>query len=476
LSGWNAVARITHEQIRRKLLSKQKSFSDELWDFFCSLKLAIVTLILLALTSIIGTVIQQNLSPQEYMQKYGMSESTYKALDALQFFDMYHSYWFLGLMGIFAVNLICCSIKRLPRIIKIVNEPTLKADDGLFRTFSNKEEIVAAGSVESVRDKVVAVLEDKFAKPVVTDDDGKSYLFAQKGAYSRFGVYVTHASILIIFIGAMIGNVWGYKAYVNIVEGKSINSVWPRAGKEPIPIGFELRNDNFEVEFYAGGGRPKEFTSDLVVIENGQEVLKKTIEVNDPLNYKGLTFYQSSYGPAGDPIYQFEVKNRETGESKTVTGKQGARLPLPGGASLIPMGYTDNYQNFGPAAQVSIHTGTGSSAQRGTPFIVFKNYPQFDEKRGGAYAVNLMNAQQSYYTGLQVAKDPGVWVVWIGCLLLVLGSCGAFFLSHRRLWVTIEPIDKGIGVKLGGNAHRNQPAFALYFDELKKDLNDALSS
>ena len=55
----------------------------------------------------------------------------------------------------------------------------------------------------------------------------------------------------------MIGNIWGYKAYVNIVEGKSISSVWPRAGQEPIPIGFEVRCDNFEVTFYEGGGRPK---------------------------------------------------------------------------------------------------------------------------------------------------------------------------------------------------------------------------
>src|SRR5210317_682166 len=213
------------------ILNKEKSFTDELWDFFCSLKLAIITLILLATTSIIGTVIEQNKSPQEYMQNYGMSESTYKALDTLQFFDMYHSYWFLSLMGIFAVNLICCSIKRLPRIIKVVREPVLKADDGLFRTFSNREEIVTEGTVESVRDKIVAVLGQKFAKPVINDEDGKSYLFAQKGAFSRFGVYVTHTSILIIFVGAMIGNVWGFKAYVNITEGKSIDSIWLRGSQ-----------------------------------------------------------------------------------------------------------------------------------------------------------------------------------------------------------------------------------------------------
>ena len=449
-------------------MSKEKHFTDELWDFFCSLKLAIITLILLATTSIIGTVIEQNKSPQEYMQNYGMSESTYKALDTLQFFDMYHSYWFLSLMGIFAVNLICCSIKRLPRIIKIVREPTLVADDGLFRTFSNKEEFVAEGTIESVRDKAVALLGDKFASPVVTEQDGKTYLFSQKGAFSRFSVYVTHSSILIIFLGAMIGNVWGYKAYVNITEGKSINSVWPRAGKEPIPIGFEIRCDDFEVTFYEGGSRPKDFTSDLVVLENGQEVLKKTVEVNDPLSYKGLTFYQSSYGPAGDPVYRFSVKHRETGETVNVMGPQGKRLQLPGGATLTPKGYAESYQSFGPAAQVNIDTGT--------PFIVFKNYPQFDAKRGGAYSISLIDVQQSYYTGLQVAKDPGVWVVWFGCLLIVLGSCGAFFLSHRRLWVSIQQLDKGIGVKVGGNAHRNQPAFALYFDELKKDFDDTLSS
>jgi len=454
-------------------LSREKSFNDRLWDFFCSLKLAIVTLILLALTSIIGTIIEQNLPPQEYMQKYNMSESTYKTLDSLQFFDMYHSYWFLSLLGLFAVNLICCSIKRLPRIIKTVREPVLVADDGLFRTFSNKEEIVTGGTIESVRDKIVTLLGKKFAKPIVTEQDGKVYLFAQKGAFSRFGVYLTHSSILIIFLGAMIGNVWGYKAYVNIVEGKSVNQVWPRAGEQPIPLGFDVRCDNFEVTFYEGGGRPKEFSSDLVVLENGQEVLKKTIEVNDPLSYKGLTFYQSSYGPAGDPVYQFSVKNRETGETVEVTGVQGRHLPLPGGASLIAMGYADNYQNLGPAAQVSIDTG---GHQHGTPFIVFKNYPQFDAKRGGAYSVTLRDVQQTYYTGLQVAKDPGVWVVWVGCLFMVLGSCSAFFFSHRRIWVSIQAINKGIGVKFGGAAHRNQPAFALFFDELKQEFDDTLSS
>ncbi len=454
-------------------MSKEKSFTDQLWDFFCSLKLAIMTLLVLALTSIIGTVIEQNLAQQEYLQKYGMSEGTFRVLDALQFFDMYHSWWFLSLMGLFAVNLICCSIKRLPRIIKIVNEPVLVADDGLFRTFSNREEIVTADSLESVRDKAAALLGKRFAAPVITEQDGKIHLFSQKGAYSRFGVYVTHSSILIIFLGAMIGNVWGYKAYINIVEGSSINQVWPRVGKEPIPIGFDLRCDDFEVTFYDGGGRPKDFTSELVVLKDGQEILKKTIEVNDPLSYGGLTFYQSSYGPAGDPTFKFRVRERATGETVEVSAVQGRHVELPGGRSFAVNQFAPSYDKFGPAAQIHVNSADGT---HGNPFILLKNFPEFDERRGGDYIFTLLEHQQRYYTGLQVAKDPGVWVVWLGCLLIVLGSMSAFFLSHRRLWVQIQPLDKGVGVKFGGNAHRNQPAFALFFDELKKELNDALTS
>ena len=43
------------------------------------------------------------------------------------------------------------------------------------------------------------------------------------------------------------------------------------------------------------------------------------------------------------------------------------------------------------------------------------------------------------YTGLQVAKDPGVWIVWLGCTLMMAGYLYvAFFMSHRRIWVRIE--------------------------------------
>ncbi len=235
-------------------MSKEQGFVDRLWDFFCSLKLAITTLILLAITSIIGTVIEQGMTPEELAAKSGWSLDFLKFLDRINAFDMYHSWWFLSLMGLFAVNLICCSIKRFPFVWKTVREPRLVVDDGFFRSLSNVEEVVVAkGSLEGVRDQVITFLKNRFGAPVVTEQDGKIHLYAEKGAISRFGVYLTHSSILIIFLGAMIGNVWGYKAFVNIVEGGSVDQVWSaRRPSSRSRLVFSVRCDDFDVSFYEG--------------------------------------------------------------------------------------------------------------------------------------------------------------------------------------------------------------------------------
>lgn len=71
------------------------------------------------------------------------------------------------------------------------------------------------------------------------------------------------------------------------------------------------------------------------------------------------------------------------------------------------------------------------------------------------------------YTGLQVAKDPGVPIIWAGCILITLGLMIAFFLSHRRVWARVRPADRGgVEVFLGGNASRNRIAFERWFADL----------
>ncbi len=444
-----------------------------IWDFLCSLKLTIVILILLATTSIIGTLVPQDPGKVEQFQQQ-IGKGTFKLFRTLDFFDMYHSWWFLALLGLFCSNLICCSIKRFPKVWKTVREPVLIADDSLFRTLVNVEELVVKKPIEQIRDQVTGFLAARFTQPVITEKDGIVHLYAQKGAYARFGVYVTHLSILTILAGAIIGNLWGYKAYVNIPEGSEATQVMPRGSTTPIDLGFAVRCDAFSLTYYPGTTRPKEYKSLLTVTDGGQVVYaRRPIIVNDPLTYKGITFYQSSYGQTGDTVYNFTVTERASGKTVRISGPEKTHLALPGGASLVPLGYAPSYQQFGPAAQLSIDRG---NHQHGTPFIVLQNFPGFDQQRGGEYIVALDGAKQKFYTGLQVAKDPGVWVVWLGCALMVVGSMIAFFVSHRRIWVTITPAGDQTGIKTGGSAHRNQPAFEIFFDEFKKQLKTEFPS
>jgi len=104
------------------LSANERSFMQRIWDFFCSLKLTISLLITLAITSIIGTIIPQ--FPNIDERYWGTISPTKKALyEQLGFFDMYHSWWFLALLALFTVNLIACSIKRLPHVFTFVSTP-----------------------------------------------------------------------------------------------------------------------------------------------------------------------------------------------------------------------------------------------------------------------------------------------------------------------------------------------------------------
>jgi cytochrome c biogenesis protein len=439
------------------------------WDFFCSLKLSITLLICLAVTSVIGTVIPQ--SPQrEYLAT--LSETKIRLYSTLGFFDMYHSWWFILLLYLLTVNLVACSIKRLPRVWKFISEPSLVMDEGLEKSLSLTHEFKKQGDAASLRDKMTAFLKGEFSDPVITERDGEFHLFAQKNPYCRLGVYVVHSSIIIIFIGALIGSYFGYKAYVQITEGMSTSTVYTQRGEKPLDLGFAVRCEKFSVSFYDTGS-PKEFKSILTVLENGQPVKgyeNIPVVVNDPLTYKGITFYQSSYGPAGDgAVYRFTVRDKKGGAPVNLLARKGERVSLPNGGFMQVVDSTQEVRAFmpqfsGPAAKIETLSSSGVSES----FILFKNFPDFDRQRGGEMIFTFDGGDEKFYTGLQVAKDPGVWTVWSGCTLMIIGICMAFFLSHKRIWIRVV----NGRVTIGGTASKNQPAFQLFFDDLVNKLKN----
>ena len=455
------------------MTTKQSGFLQSLWDFFCSLKLTMFLLISLAILSIIGTIIPQGAVPPEYLAS--ISPAKAQIYKTLGFFDMYHSWWFILLLYMLTINLVACSIKRLPHIWKIISQPTLVMGSGLEQSLANKATFKTSGKPEQLKEKLTAFLRTEFARPIVTEADGAWHLFAQKAPWCRLSVYFVHLSVIIIFIGAIIGSLFGYKGFVNILEGQSISKVMTRSEKE-VDLGFSVRCEQFSVALY-NTGAPKEFKSILTVLENGKPVPDYTnvrVIVNDPLSYKGITFYQSSYGNAGD--YFFTVSGPDGKNPVPVTLDTNTTATLPDGSTMHVVEATDDVSQFvpelsGPAVQVEIHGPQGGSEK----LIIYKNHPdlniQHAKEHKGSLVLQYKGAQKKMFTGLQVAKDPGVWVVWLGCALMVVGIYGAFLMSHRRVWVRIQ----NGSVTIGGNASKNQGAFEQQFEVLATKLKNQLT-
>ena len=122
-----------------------KPLATVVWDFLISIKLAIWIIILLAVTSILGTVIEQNQPPEKYRQVY--EDWAYNLMDRINLFDMYHSWWFLLLLCLFTVNLTCCTIDRLPRVIRTVRKPKVILDDATEKSLSLTERWKSKGDV-----------------------------------------------------------------------------------------------------------------------------------------------------------------------------------------------------------------------------------------------------------------------------------------------------------------------------------------
>jgi cytochrome c biogenesis protein len=94
-----------------------------------------------------------------------------------------------------------------------------------------------------------------------------------------------------------------------------------------------------------------------------------------------------------------------------------------------------------------------------------KNFPQWDQQRGDEFVLTFEGFTEKEYTGLSVTKDPGVWVVWFGCGLMIFGLIVSFFFSHQRVWVRI-PKGPGGEIVLAGSANKNRVSFEKTFDEL----------
>ncbi len=425
---------------------------NDVWKTLSSVRLALLIISLLAITSIVGTILPQGEPFSFYIEKFGANNAI--IFDILAFDDMYYSYWFKALLIVLCLNLIVCTYTRLPATLKIIKKDNSNLDTEKFK--SGQDCFVFETTCDRITaiDSVNKALEKLHIKAKLKDS-GKDYLFFYaRGAWTRLGAYIVHLSILIIVLGAIIGNIYGFKASVMVPEGSSVDFVFSRDDdSQRIPLQFDVFCNDFNIEYYKDE-TPKEYKSDLTILEKGKEVVKKSITVNDPLTHKGITFYQSSYQQIPN---EFSIQIRKQNDKDSgVLSNQSKKFSTK---TKIANTWDEAQATFKIVATSKDGHGHGpyeilfdDEDKEPVTFTTNDNAPTSIKRKSGSYTF-LIN--QKFATGLQVVKDPGLWIVYIGFGLMLFGLFVCFFTSHRNIWISITDDDVTTTVFVGGKSNKN---------------------
>lgn len=315
-------------------LGRERSILSAIFELLSSMRFAISLLTLLAIASVIGTVLQQNQPYSSYVIEFG--QFWFDIYRTLGLFDVYHAWWFLLILLFLVISTSLCIYRQAPMMLREIKSFREHAGEASLRAFAHRAEIPAA---TGAADKLARYLHGQgYRFKSVAQGDGGTLLAAKSGSYNRLGYILTHAAIVVICIGGLIdGNVplkiqetLGYKKIekrdvpqsqvpaisrlstanlsfrgsISIPENGNADVVFLNVADgylvQELPFLISLKK--FRVEHYPSG-QPKSFESDLLITdpETGKS-FERTIAVNHPLIHKGIAIYQASFGDGGSKL------------------------------------------------------------------------------------------------------------------------------------------------------------------------------
>jgi cytochrome c biogenesis protein len=422
----------------------KRYFKRELLPVLADLRLAIVLLLTIALFSIVGTVIEQGQSLAFYQTNYPEDPAlfgflSWRVILIVGLNEVYRSWWFLSLLILFGASLTACTFTRQLTALRWFSRPwNFYTQPRQFNKLALSTEVPA-----TTLDEVESALKQKGYR-IFTRDQA---LYAQKGIAGRIGPIVVHASMLIILAGAIWGSLSGFFAQELVPSGRvfQIRNIFDAGpfAEAQIPNNWAVKVNRFWID-YTAEGVIDQFYSDLSVINPaGDELKRKTIHVNEPLRYNGVTLYQADWGIA----------------SVRVRLNNSPVLELPMG-QIATTGKNRIWGTWLPTNPEDTSEGVSLVATdlQGTLLVYNREGQLISTVRSGRSAVingiNVAIVELVGSTGLQIKADPGIPVVYLGFGLLMVGGVMSY-VSHSQVWA----LESEGRLLLGGRTNRAQVAF-----------------
>ena len=359
--------------------------------FLSSMRFAVALLCVLGIASVIGTVLQQNLSYTDYIVKFGPFWS--RIFQALGLFDVYSSIWFVVIMLFLVLSTGLCLWRNIPPFMREMRSFRLKASRQSLAAMKHTAQL-ENGLTPSVGMRYFNVR--GFAVKQVEREDGSVLVAGKKGAANKWGYIFAHLAIIVICLGGLIdsnlllkiGMLTGkitpdntavfardfkpesilsdgnpsFRGNVNLSEGQEADVVFLNADQgllvQQLPFSVKLKK--FHIDFY-DTGMPSDFASDLEVTDKKTgKVSEHTIRVNHPLTLHGISIYQASFADGGSDL-KFKAWNLGNPSREPVTLRATSMRDFP-----LDIGNTSYKLEFDQFTSMNVEDMSKSSEKEQT--------------------------------------------------------------------------------------------------------------
>lgn len=383
--------------------------------FLGSMQLAVTLLSAVAIASVIGTILQQNQSYQDYIIKFG--PFWHEVYLDLGLYDVYSSLWFLALLAFLVVSTSLCLIQNGPAILQSARDYREQQHGKVLATLPLSHEWYKYAPVEAMQAQLETLLRNNGYRLRTANHATRTLIAAKKGSANRLGYICAHLAVVVICVGGLVdGNIpmklmrmtgalevetrdlpaskipeashlgpdnSSFRASITIPEGASADFAFIGLGPGYVlqELPFRIKLKEFRIEHYVTG-QPKSFESDVVLHDPSRDkTIEQTIAVNEPLRYRGFNIYQSSFEDggskldlklhplAGEAPEDLTVSARINDDLKVTTPSQTLRLELDNfrrhniNQQAAAVAQRSNFSDDGPSFTFKLRRPDGSARE-----------------------------------------------------------------------------------------------------------------
>ena len=510
---------VVEDTIRPKEAAKPKSapIINRILDFLSSVRLGVVVLCILVTLSMIGMLImQQNVVPGFDAYYASLTPAEKSVYGALGFFDIYHSFYFNGLLLWLSLNIVLASIDRFPSAWSYISGPMLSPTRGWLQSqkFTKTLKLDATSETEAA-EKVATILGESGLTTKTTessnleygvDADGKKdftvmnsrkslVVFGEAGKYNRLGAYIVHVALLTLFLGHFVANTTGFDATVRMTPGVTTDEILiqqfdlDKKLEFNAKLPFTMECTDIQQSLINATGNidvtnTLDWRTEMKITDPDYGVQTVDVSLNKPFSYRGYRFFQAQTIPKGAArSIKLELTPQNGGEAVRIDIPRAGSTTLSDGTTVEFTDFQPDF-TFGPDGKPATKTGEYNNpvavlnvTQPNTEAIrVFAfaqkladNAPVGAPKAGYKWRLAEFEKSPSAHI-LSIKYDPfdAAFIAWYIGGFGLIGALGfVFFFSHRRIWTRIEKNEDGtFEAVIAGETNRNPFGFEDRFNEV----------